>query len=162
MAPHSHRHVGDAFKSSLCPEPGPFAFIIFSIISILWMFCQFCISFQLKKPSELFVQNSHDSTPKIIVSAIYAIVLGILLLDGCWFVTLYVWAIKAVYTAPTLGLMDLFSTVVAVVVWCLFLVALFVSGVWTIQVMIKQIFAMWANRGDIPDVSGSTKPKSLA
>ncbi|KAI1273466.1 hypothetical protein F5Y07DRAFT_376487 [Xylaria sp. FL0933] len=155
------RHSVDAFKSSLCPEPGAFTFIAFSILSVLWIFCQICIAFQPKNPAKPPVQKSYDPTGKIIVSAIYAIVLGILLLDGCCFVTLYVWAIKKVSTAPTIGVMDLFSSVLAVVTWCAFLLVLFGSGFWTIRVMIKQMYALWTDGGDNTKMSSSIKPKGL-
>ncbi|KAI1350923.1 hypothetical protein F5Y01DRAFT_284727 [Xylaria sp. FL0043] len=155
------RHVGDAFKSSLCPKPGAFTFIAFSILSVLWIFCQICIAFQPKDSAKLPVQKFYDPTEKIIASAIYAIVLGMLLLDGCWFATLYVWAIKKVSTTPTVGVMDLFSSVLAVVTWCAFLLVLFGSGCWTIGVMIKQLYTLWTDGGDATKVGSSTKPKSL-
>ncbi|KAI1429199.1 hypothetical protein F5Y12DRAFT_728583 [Xylaria sp. FL1777] len=163
MAAHSRRRVPDVFDSSICPEPGAFSLIAFTIISVVWIFCQICISFQpSKKAAESSTQNSYNTTThKVIVSTIYTIVLGILLLDGCWLTTMYIWAIKRLSTAPIHGFMDLSFTVLVVVIWCAFVLLGFVAWFWTLRVMAKQVLTLWDGRGSPSEKSDLDSVKSL-
>jgi hypothetical protein len=124
------------------------------------MFCQMCIA--VSKPaasSQLSSKsvNPHSTTYKMIASALYAIVFGVLLLDGCWVATIYIWGIKKIQTAATYGLTESTFTVLVLCVQYAVLLVGSASWLWTVSVMVKQVLALWADRGDGCEASRSSK-----
>ncbi|KAI1121316.1 hypothetical protein F5Y10DRAFT_256527 [Nemania abortiva] len=147
------RHVDDIFAYSPCREPGPFTFMTFTIISILWLFCQLCLRFSASPTShqphsknESRTQSS-TLTERVITSLLYAIMCGILLLDGCWLATIYTWATAKIAKEQTHGPVEFAFTRFVLVVWSIFLLAGCALWVWAMSAIIRQLCKLWVYRG---------------
>lgn len=83
----------------------------------------------------------------MIVSLLYAMICGILFLDGCWLATIYTWAIKQLSRGATRGVMDFVFVILVVAVWIIFLLAGFYLWVWATWVTMRQLLELWTGRG---------------
>lgn len=153
MRPSPHSVTG-IFDSSPCPEPSPLAFVAFTILSTVWVFCQLCLSSSSSpatpQPHSENESNNKSlaSTERIIASLLYATICGVLLLNGCWLATIYVWAIKQLYKGTSHGILGFAFTALVLAVHFIFLLAGFALWVWGLLVTLCRLCKLWIYRGD--------------
>ncbi|KAI0506795.1 hypothetical protein F5B22DRAFT_437718 [Xylaria bambusicola] len=139
-----HRDFSFIFPS-VCPEPGLITFMAFTILSIIWLFCQLCLS-TMSSPASPQIPNNEALSKRIIMSSLYAIVCGILLLDGCWLAAIYAWGMTALSKGITDGVLWFFFTVIVLALHVIFLSAGFGFWVWGLFVTFWRLRALWVHR----------------
>ncbi|KAI0862780.1 hypothetical protein F4860DRAFT_111120 [Xylaria cubensis] len=162
MTAPRHQRGSQMFASSFCPEPGAFTFIGCTILSMAWIFLQICWSYSTTPSSTRVDKKPSTSPARIITSIFYLIVFGILLLDGCWLITIYSWTIKQFLTGPTHGMIEKAFTMLMGGFYMVFLLGLIVLWVWTLRHIMRYVFDLWAYQHvTVGASSGSFKSGNL-
>jgi hypothetical protein len=157
MAKHEHTQALGIFTSSSCPTPNVFVFVIFTIFFLFWVLYQLSTSSLPRPPTHATTRQPPipHNIERTIISGWFTIVLGVLLLDGCWLGRIYVWTIVQLsHTAgEASGLLELVFIKLVTGFMSLFLAAGFVLWAWTVIATARQMARSWISTGD-PEKSG--------
>ncbi|KAI0870412.1 hypothetical protein GGS24DRAFT_107944 [Hypoxylon argillaceum] len=139
------------FSSSSCPEPGALTFVAFTMLPISWVFYQLCLPSssspaypQLRGKNESHTTQPRSNTRRVVVSLLYAVICGILLLDGCWLGSIYTWGIKQTYRGTARGIADFAFTVLVLAVLPIFLLVGFALWFWALSATARRLWRLWA------------------
>jgi hypothetical protein len=149
------RELLHLFDTSLCPDPHILIFLSFTIFSLLWILSQSIIASQPPSPPPL-----RSLLTTLFLSATYATIIAIQLLDGCWLAIIYAWGLARIAKGGGGG--GLVGWMVTGVVLCGlggFLMVGFVLWIVTIWRTVKQMVRLW-KRGPEGAV-GSEKASAL-
>lgn len=131
------------FDNSICQEPDVFVFITFTIFTLLWALYMSIRSSQ----SEENPRNK-NFLACVFLSIAYTSILAVLLLDGCWVITIFRWGFSQTSgangaTDTFIGLVDwMFTLLVLNFQYILFLLAFLLWAV-TILRTAKQLVSVW-------------------
>ncbi|KAI8946681.1 hypothetical protein F4801DRAFT_52948 [Xylaria longipes] len=144
MTAPRQQHASQILASSVCPEPSAFAFVSCTILSMAWIFLQICWSYSATPSSTQEDKTPNSSPTRIAMSVFYVVVLGILLLDGCWLTTIFSWGIKQLLTVPTHGMIEQAFTMLMGAFYIVFLLGLVVLWLWTLSCIMRFVLDLWA------------------
>ncbi|KAK5633186.1 hypothetical protein RRF57_008900 [Xylaria bambusicola] len=139
------------FESSVCPEPGVFIFIGFTILSGFTIFTHLLVSYAPTPASNC--PNPDRRPEKIIKSIFYIAISAIMLVDACWLTHIYSWGITGLLAVQTQGIIEwsFIRLWVAVTITCL--LPLIVLWLWTLWSLGYYFFELWAYQHHSSDVS---------
>jgi hypothetical protein len=142
MAAMCHHHASSTLASPVCPEPSAFTFVICTITAVAWIFLQICWSYSTtlqSTPVDKADRTANSISKRLAMSFFYLAVSGILLLDGCWLITIFSLGIKQLLTATTHGMIDYAFTMIMGAFYVVILLGLVVLWIWTMRRIMEHV-----------------------